>query len=102
MNNKKLDISINSFLFSSGFYLEDSLKVFFNVYRYSNSNNFFVWDDRTLKNMKKYNLNRNYIKEGPHHKQQSKNKDKTIVNKVVTFGCGKDQENLIQIKNIKS
>ena len=86
-------LNIDTYSLQHGFYLEDSHKVFFNVYRSSNSNNFFVWDDRTLKNMKKHNLNRNYIKVGPHHKQHSKDKNKIITDKVAIFGCGRDQEN---------
>ena len=85
-------LNIDTYSLQHGFYLEDSHEVFLNVYRCSNSNNFFVWDDRTLRNMKKHNSNRNYIKVGPHHKQHFKNKDKTIVDKVAIFGCGKDQE----------
>ena len=98
-------LDINTYSLQHGFYLEDSHKVFLKVYQSSNSQNFFVWDDRTLKNLKKHNLNRNYIKVGPHHKKHFKpTKYKKPVEKVAIFGCGKDQkfENIYLSKTYKS
>lgn len=88
------DLNIPTFSLQHGFYIEDSNEVFLNVYNSSNAQNFFVWDKRTLKFMKKYNPNRNYILSGPHAKNNF-NKEVLKINdkyQVAIFGCGKDQK----------
>jgi len=63
-----------------------------------NAKNFFVWDKRTLKYMKKHNegRNRSFIKAGPlsrklytHSKIESKNNND--IQSIAIYGCGKDQ-----------
>jgi hypothetical protein len=88
------DLNITTYSLQHGFYIEDSNEVFLNVYRSSNAKNFFVWDKRTLKFMKKYNSSRNYILSGPYAKINFESSGLKINDKyqVAIFGCGKDQK----------
>lgn len=90
--NKFNQRKVQTYSLQHGFYAEDNNKVFLDVYKSSNSKNFFVWDERTLKYMRKHNPLRNYIKVGPHHSNNLKNKNKPLVNRIAIYGCGKDQK----------
>jgi len=92
------DSNVETYSLQHGFYISDDNKSFELVYRSSNAKNFFVWDKRTLKFMKKHNegRNRNFIKAGPlsrklytHSKIESKNNND--IQSIAIYGCGKDQ-----------
>ena len=101
--NKFNQRKVDTYSLQHGFYAEDNNKVFLNVYKSSNSKFFFVWDERTLKYMKKHNPDRNYISVGPHHSNKLKNKNKFLTNRIAIYGCGKDQksENIYLCKIFK-
>lgn len=84
-------LGVETFSLQHGFYAEDSNKVFRNVYRSSNSKNFFVWDERTLKFMTKHNPTRNYVKVGPHFYKNHVDRNKSFSDRIAIYGCGKDQ-----------
>lgn len=86
------NLGVETFSLQHGFYAEDNSDVFKKVYQASNAKNFFVWDNRTLKYMKKYNSDRKYIKTGPHYKSDFKPKVRPKAkSKIAIYSCGKDQ-----------